>query len=285
MLRRASRLVVSIGPDSVAGAVLRSGWGKPQLAAVARLPLEKGAAVVSGTEPNIVDEGAVGDALAALKRELRSDGRAAILVLPAGLARPLLVGNGASEGGRFASELARFRLAPSLPFPANEAIVDGLALGRGRHLVAAVRQSVLEGYERALAAGGFDQRRVDLAPLAATAALARRPARASGALDVILGRAAVSLAVWRNGELIAFRTRLRASDGGDNAALWADVERTAALALGGAPALVRAVGPAAVEWIRSARARGQAAEPGWDLPSATATVEPCELEWLGAALV
>jgi hypothetical protein len=284
VLGRTPRLIVSISPDSVAAAVLRARWGKPQIRALARIALAKGVVVVSSCEPNIVDEGGVGQALAALRRELRCDGRAAVLVLPAGIARPLLVSDGATAGGRFASELARFRLAATLPFAANEAVVDGLALGGGRHLAAAVRRSVLEGYERAFAAAGFEQRRVDLAPLAATAALKRRPARADSGLDVILGQAAVSLAAWRNGDLVTFRTRLRASDADDSAALWSEVERTAALALGGAPALVRVVGPGALEWIRFVRARGQAAEPGWDLPGAAAAAEPCELEWLGAAL-
>src|SRR5438045_2792699 len=69
-----------------------------------------------------------------------------VLVLPDGVARTALV---EVSGGVAARELARYRVTPGLPYPPEEALVDVLPLDDGRVVAAAVRRSLVEGYEAA----------------------------------------------------------------------------------------------------------------------------------------
>src|SRR5207247_3756011 len=103
---------------------------------------------------------AVGEALESLRRLLGS-ASGATLVLPDGVARVLLLDTPDRGDDR---DYVRFRLAASLPYPADEGASDVLRLGRARALEPAVRRSVGAEYEQAAASAGFAQERVDLAP-------------------------------------------------------------------------------------------------------------------------
>jgi hypothetical protein len=186
-----------------------------------------------------------------------------------------------------AERFARFKLAAALSYPVAEAVVDVLPLGGSRVLAAAVRRSVVEGYEHVVRAAGVAQGRVDLAPLAALAALA--PANALPGVDVILGEAAVSLAARLGGSVRAFRNRRRDPSPGEPERLALEVARTAALAGDGQQApRVRVLGPGAAALVRSWREQGGEAELAWrpSLPDEAGgrPEEPAELAWLGAAL-
>jgi hypothetical protein len=161
--------------------------------------------------------------------------------------------------------------------------VDVLPLDGGRILAAAVRRSVVEGYEAVAGAAGLDVERLDLAPLAALSALAREPRGTAVTVDVILGDHALSLAAWRGGALHLFRTRLRESGPREPQWLGREVDRTAVLAGNGSAPRIRAVGPGAVELLRAWSDEGRAGEPGWRAEGAL-PVAAAELAWLGAAL-
>jgi hypothetical protein len=214
--------------------------------------------------------------LETVHREIGGNGRRACLVLPDGVARIALV---EAPGGVAPLEYARFRLGQSLPFPPSEALVDGLRSGRERVLAAAVRRRVVRGYEEAAAAAGFTQQRVELAPLAAIAALL--PRTPSGrSVVAVLGDAAFCLAAFAAGALVAFRNRRRDADDEEPARLALEIDRTAALAFEGEPERILVVGVGARRLVSGLRALGRPAEPGWDGSNG----EACESAWLGAAL-
>ena len=276
--------VVALEPSSVAGAAVARGLGSPRIRSFARMPLGAGALAVSPFEANVLRPDEVRDALARLAGVLGLNGQQACVVLPDGVARlALLQVPPDAEAERF----ARFKLAAALSYPVAEAVVDVLPLGGSRVLAAAVRRSVVEGYEQVVRAAGVAQRRVDLAPLAALAALA--PGNALPGVDVILGEAAVSLAARLDGSVRAFRNRRRDPSPGEPERLALEVARTATLAGDGRQApRVRVLGPGAAALVRSWREQGGEAELAWR-PSLPAEAggrpeEPAELAWLGAAL-
>jgi hypothetical protein len=202
------------------------------------------------------------------------------LILPDGVARTALLD---VPAGVTAREFARYRMTAGLPYPPEEALVDVLPLDGGRVLAAAVRRSVIEGYEAAASAAGLDIERLDLAPLAALSALGREPRGTAVSVDVILGDRALSLAAWQGGVLHVFRTRLRQSGPREPVWLGREVDRTAVLAGNGSAPRIRAVGPGAVALLRAWGDEGRTGEPGWRAEGAL-PVEATELAWLGAAL-
>jgi Tfp pilus assembly PilM family ATPase len=275
-----SRLLVAFDASAVAGARLSRGLGGLRLALAARMPLPEGALVPEAVEANLRRPDAVIEALRHLRDALGGrDGRAT-LILPDGVARMQLL---ELSPGAAPQDLARFRLAPNLPYAPSEAIVDTMALGRDRALAAAVRRGVVEAYEGAAAAAGFAQERVDLAPLAALASLFRR---ADGAhrVDAVLGDAAYSLAAFSGGAAVLFRTRRREA-GADEARRIADeIARTADLAALGARPHVRAVGPGALALVSYLSGAGWQAAPGWEAERDGLPLPAAELPWLGPAL-
>jgi hypothetical protein len=272
--------VVALEPSSVAGAAVARGLGSPRIRALARMPLPAGALEVSPFEPNVRRPDEVRDALARVAGALGLDGRRVCVVLPDGVARLALLQvppDAEPEG------FARFKLAAALSYPTAEAVVDVLPLGASRVLAAAVRRSVIEGYEEAVRAAGVAQERVDLAPLAAMAALAR--ASAPPGVDVMLGEAAVSLAARLDGSVRAFRNRRRDPSPGEPQRLLLEVARTAALAGDGRQApRVRVLGPGAAAMVRSWRDQGGDAELAWRVAVPDTAADPAEMAWLGAAL-
>jgi len=209
---------------------------------------------------------------------LKSRNRAS-LILPDGLARAVLLD---VPGGVEPREFARFRIAPTLPYPAEEAIVDVLPVGRRRVIAAAVRRAVIEEYEAVLAEVGVGRERVDIAPLAAVAALLRQPP-ARRAVDVILGDTAFSLAAFHDAELKVFRTRRRHCGPEEPDRLREEVARAADLAGDGAPPRVRVVGTGALQLIQSLAGGGCWVEPGWDAFREELPQGAAEFSWLGAA--
>jgi hypothetical protein len=274
------RVLVAIDATGVAGAAVSGGPGTPHIRSFARAPLAPGALVPGPLETNVVRAAEVQRALGEVAAGLEGGRGPVTLVLPGGVARTAVL---EVAGGVTAREFARYRMTPGLPYAPEEALVDVLPVDGGRVLAAAVRRSIVEGYEAVAAASGLDVERLDLAPLAALSALAREPRGTAVSVDVILGDQALSLAAWRGGALHLFRTRLRDSGPREPSWLGREVDRTAVLAGNGSAPRIRAVGPGAANLLRAWREEGRASEPGWRAEGAL-PVEAAELAWLGAAL-
>ncbi len=265
------RLVVAFDASSVSGARFARALTRSRLSTFARIELPPGAVNPSALGPNVQRPDAVGEALAALRRRLGS-GSGATLVLPDGVGRVLLLDTPQGTDDR---AYLRFRLAASLPYPAEEATFDVLSLGRGRALGAAVRRSVVEEYEQAAVGAGFTQERVDLAPLIAVAGLLRRGA----GVHVLLGDAALSLAAFQDARLTAFRTRRRDPGPGEARRLLEEAERTALL--GGGDGAVTFVGAGARGLVQELVAWGRPVSLG---PGGESAPDGAEAAWLAGAL-
>jgi hypothetical protein len=211
------RTVVAIDASGLAGTAL-PGRLRSAEARTERVPLEPGALVPSPVEPNLVQPAVVKAALTSLVERLGRPSRIT-LVLPLGVARFSLV---SPPAGTAARDFARFRLAPTLPFPGSEAIVDVVPAGRGLALAAAVRRQVVSGYEELFATAGPELERVDLMPLPAVAV--RGPGQSASAAFVFLGDTAFAVALYEEGTLQAFHMRWRAAQGP------ADIDRIARVA-------------------------------------------------------
>jgi hypothetical protein len=184
----------------------------------------------------------------------------------------------ALEGDLEPRELARFKLARTLPYPENEAVVDGLRLGRGHFLAAAARRGVLSEYESAAAEAGFRQERLDLAPLAGLAGLSR--SGSGETVDVLLGDVALCIIAYGGGQPRAFCNRRRARGPGEADWLATEIERMAKL--GSLVAhRVRLVGSGAPELARRLADRGIPAEAGWSTAISGEDIDISESSWLG----
>lgn len=237
---------------------------------------------MSPFEANLLRPDEVSEALGRVAEAIGLAGQPACVVLPDGLARLALLELPSDVAP---ARFARFKLMAGLPYPPEEAVVDVLELGGRRALAAAVRRSVVEGYEAALETAGIVRDRIDLAPLAALAALGRPPAGEEPCVDLVLGEAALSLAVRLGGVLRAFRNRRRDPSPGEAERLELEVARTAAVAGDGVRLpRVRILGAGAAALVRHWRERGGQAEPGWSLAAPESSPDTAELAWLGAAL-
>lgn len=278
-----ARFLIALEPSSVAAAAVVRGLGPPRIRALARAPLAPGALAVSPFDANVLRPEEIRDALERVASAAGLAGGPACVVLPDGLARlALLDVPGDVEPERY----TRFKLLADLPYPPEDALVDVLPLGGRRVVAAAVRRSVVEGYEDVVRAAGVAQERVDLAPLAALAALgAEATAGPDAVVDVILGEAAVSLAARQGGVVRALRNRRRDRSPGEPQRLWLEALRTAGAGGDGAgPPGIRAVGPDAAALVRRWREDGAEARVAWHVPSPAPAPESGELAWLGAAL-
>ncbi len=264
-------MVVAFDASGVSGAAFARSWRGFRLRAFARVDLPRGALTPSAAGPNVRRPDSVGEALLELRSRL-GGGVGTTLVLPDGVGWIALLD---TPSGTDLQAFVRFRLAPSLPYPAEEAIIDALVLGPGRALGAAVRRSVVAEYEEAASAAGFTRHRVDLAPLMAVAGVLRR----GTGVHVILGDAALSLAAFQGPRLAAFRTRWRDPGPGEADRLLQEAERTAVLA--GGEADVTFAGAGAAGLVEELLATGRPAR------LAAAAVDPPEAAaaaWLRGAL-
>jgi Tfp pilus assembly PilM family ATPase len=251
---RRAELVLAFDAASIQAASMRWGLGGRRVDAQARRAVSSGALTPVALGTNVHRPEELREAVRAVVAEVRGAGRPAILVLPDGVARLALLDVPPRTDAR---EFARFRLAGQLPYPIGEAAVDFLKLGRGRVLAAAVRRSVVQEYEQIAAGAGLAQQRVDLAPLAALAAL---PRQAASGVDVILGEAAFSIAVSGGGRVLAFRTRRRDPGPDEAERLALELERAARLAETPLPGALRVVGPGARGLAEAWRMRGLSVE-------------------------
>jgi hypothetical protein len=269
------RLVVALDAEGVCGVQVGRRFGRAQVRSFARSTLAPGALVPGPYEPNLARRGEVLAALGRIHRELGT-GRRATLILPDGVARVALV---SGDGELEARELARFRLGPRLPFPLEQAVVDGLPVGSGKVLAGAARLPVVAEYESVAEEAGFEPERVELAPLTAVCGLIRgRPSGERG-LDVVLGDVAFGLVVRDGGTLASYRSRRLGAGPGAWARLALELDREARLAGTGASPMVRVVGPGATEAAAALAAVGYRASPGW--PGVAGPAELAQAAWLG----
>jgi hypothetical protein len=216
-----TRLYVGFDASAVTAAAVGEGLRGRRVRGLARVPLEPGALAPSPSGPNLQRPDEV---RAAVRRAAEGLGRQATLVLPDGVARVALVD---VPDGAEAREYLLFRLAPSLPFPAADAIVDALP-ARGRRAVgAAVRRATVAEYEQAAVAAGLEVDHVHLAPLVALEGLMRGGTR--DGVHAVLGDVAMCLAAFRGGAPVAVRSRWRDRSSGEGARLLEEASRTAAL--------------------------------------------------------
>ena len=274
-----SRSFVAFDAFSVSGAVVSRGLGRPKIRCFASRALPAGAINPLPSDRNIASPEAVRRAVKEVAEALGGPSQVA-LMLPDGVARIVLLDLPQEVAP---AEYARFRLAPSLPYPAGEALIDGIRLAGGGFLAAAVRRSVVEEYEQVLSPTDLVQDRLDLTPLAAIAALLRQPA-GPGAVDVILGDAAVSMALYGKQGLVSFRGRRRDPGPDEMWRLRDETLRTLSLGGNGIRPRIRVVGSGAGAAIGAFVAEGDLAELGWSLDGQAPPLAGAEHAWLGAAL-
>jgi hypothetical protein len=268
------QFVVALDAGSVCGALVSRRRGRVRVRAWARAVLAPGALEPGGLELNLVRVDEVREALSRVGRELGASGRSACLLLPAGVAKTVLL---AVPSGVDRREYALFKLGARLPYAAGEAVVDGLEAA-GSWLAAVVRRGVVAQYEAAAAAVGLGQERLDVAPLAGLAGLLKHGRDAPG-IDVVLGDAAVTLASRESRGWSEVSTRRRPRDTADAERLADAVERLSRRRVGGGRPRVRLVGPGAAAGAQLLRERGHLAEAGW--PDLDGPPEAAEAAWLG----
>ena len=164
---RYPHVAVEITADRVTGvrlAVDRKG-GRMRLAASQSVPLPAGAIDVSLTKPNVLDGQAVMQALHDVFVKLAPRDHRLSLLLPDDVARVSLLGFATlPKTRRELADLVRFRMAKSLPFKPEEAVLDLMVLGASSArpgasaasvLAVFVHRAVLEQYEALLSACGY----------------------------------------------------------------------------------------------------------------------------------
>jgi hypothetical protein len=218
-----TRTYLAVDASSVAAAEVVEGQG---LLTFANEPLAAGVVTPGATGPNLADQDAV---RAAAARVLGGMARGRVtLVLPDGVARLTLV---EPPRGVLASDYVRYRLASSLPWPADEGVVDTLDAGSGRVVGAAVRRATVAEYEQAASAAGANVEQVNLAPLLALAGLLRE--RRADEAHALLGDVAMCLAFLSQGGILALRSRRRDRSQGEASRLRAELVRLASRAANG----------------------------------------------------
>lgn len=270
-----TRLYLAFDASAVTAAAVGAGVGGRRTQAFARAALGPGALAPSAASPNLGRGDEVRGALRQALDRLGAGPARATLVLPDGLARVALLD---LPVGAEAREFVRFRLAASLPWPAAEAIVDALPVGRRAVVGAAVRRGTVAEYEQAAADVGLEVERVHLGPLLALEGLSRL--RTRDAVHVVLGDVALCLAAFRSGALRALRNRRRDRSPGEAIRLAEDAARTARL--GGDGELPARVAFCGADALRLRWERGQGSERTLEGPGEWP--EAVEAAWLGGVL-
>lgn len=265
-------LFLALDALSVSAAVVSRGLAGPRLAAFRRVPLAPGAVAASASSRNVLRPEDARRALAEALAGVGAPAGPAVLVLPDGVARVALLGLPPDADAR---ELVRFRLASSLPWDAAETVVDALAAGRGQVVGAAVRRATVVEHEQAAAAAGAAHDRVHLAPLLGLEPLLR--GGAAEGVHVLVGDAAATFVVVRDGGLRAVHSRRRDASAGEAVRLVEEAARVARR-LDGAPSLpVAFVGPDAAALRRDTARAGARLLPARD-------AEPGRPAWLESVL-
>ena len=139
-------VAVEITPDRVAGVRLaaeRKG-GKARLAVAETRPLPAGAIEVSLTRPNVLDPSAVLQALREVFVKIQPRDSRVSLLLPDHVGRVSLLGFPTlPRTRRELAEMVRFRMAKSLPYKPEEAVLDLMVLGGSGPRAGAMSASVL----------------------------------------------------------------------------------------------------------------------------------------------
>jgi len=254
-----TRLYVGLDASAVTAAAVAEGLGARRVRGLGRVPLEPGALAPSPSGANLLRPDEV---RRAIRRAAEGFGGRAALVLPDGVARVALVEvpNGADP-----REYVLFRLAPSLSFPAAEAIVDVLPAGGRRALGAAVRRATVVEYEQAALAAGLAAERVHLAPLVALGGVLRGGAR--DGVHAVLGDVAMCLAAFRGGVPVALRSRWRDRSPGEASRLRREASAAARLGEDGQEPVRLVCSGADAEQLRRELGEGSgpalAASTGW----------------------
>ena len=272
--------LVALDAAHAAVALVTGSRGSRRLTSLAVVPLAPGVVTPGASAGNLADPARAEAALRAVLDRVGGP-RSAVLLLPQTTCRTLVLD---LPRGADVLEHGRFRLSGRLPYPVAEARVQAVPLGGTRHLVAAVRATVVEAYEVVARRAGVEVERVDLAHLAALAALQSDRPQEPLAVDVVLGDECASFVAWSDREVRVFRTRRR-DTGAEAESDWIHAEalRTAAVVSTEMPS-VRVVGRGAGSLLAHLSARGHAAFPGFTLRSDVEGASPLELAWLGAAL-
>ncbi len=234
MALRPTRTYLAVDASGVTVAEVAEGVKGGRLRALAHEPLARGAVVPRTSGPNLADPEAV---RAAVARALGGPGRRARLVLPDGVARLALF---EPPFGVESRDFIRYRLAPSLPWPAAEGVFEALDAGAGRVVGAAVRRATVAEYEDAARAAGAEVDGVHLAPLVALGGLSG--GRRGDGAHALLGDAAMCLVLVRGGSILALRSRRRDRSAGEAARLRSALERLSAAVNGNGSVPLAVVG-------------------------------------------
>src|SRR3954467_524518 len=120
-MRGRARILLAIDASAVAGAVVSGPLGAPRIKSFARVRLDPDALRPGPLEPNVLRPAEVAQAVRDVVAALDGAAGPATLILPDGVARTLLLD---VAGGVAAREFARYRIAPGLPYPPEQALVD-----------------------------------------------------------------------------------------------------------------------------------------------------------------
>ncbi len=265
------RLFVALDACAVTAASVSGRLRGARLRGLARVPLAPGALAPSPSAPSLARADEVRAAIRQAVDRAGFSGLRATLVLPDGLARLALLSPPPDADVR---DFVRFRLAPTLPWPAGETMVDVLPVGGGRVVAAALRRASAAEQEQALAAAGIEPERVHLAPLLALQGALRGGPRE--AVHVLLSDAAACLVAVHQGEPVALRSRRRDPSSGEASRLAEEARRAACLTGNGTGR------PPLLFWgVDAPRLR---AEIGAGAASADAAPDEAQAAWLRGAL-
>ncbi len=160
-------VAIEVAPDRLTAIRLGSDrkGGRRTIAAFDTRPLPEGTIDVSLTKPNVLNPGAIREALHAIFVKLRPRDHHVSILLPDDVARVSLLAFGTlPKTRRELQELVRFRMSKSLPFRPEDAVMDLMVLGGSTPrpgtasasvLTAFVQRSVVEQYEALFVECGY----------------------------------------------------------------------------------------------------------------------------------
>jgi Tfp pilus assembly PilM family ATPase len=209
---------IELAAHRVSAVAVSSHRTRPAVTAHAMESLPAGALVPSLTAPNIRDRGPVVEALARVLERVGGAKRVGLIV-PDPIAKVSLLRFQQVPGrAEDLDRLIRWQVRKAAPFPIEDAQVTfgpGARWSDGQEFVVAIaRRDVVAEYEGVCAAAGAHAGLVDLSTFnVANAVLAGSDASPSDWLLVNVAPDWVSMAIFRGGDLITFRSRSAEGDG------------------------------------------------------------------------